>query len=142
MVFITIVTPLDLSIRLGKQIQCPRSRAFSCDYITKPCQWGVNSSEYALALIQSLCLANVESVEHVFEDCMMVQKVWEAVDRYCWLLLTISPLGCHNRPQFLGRVQQSHNSLLKQKFSFLLWSIWKSRNAIVHMNEASNPLLV
>jgi len=30
--------------------------------------------------------------------------------------------------------------MLKQKFSFLLWSIWKFRNATVFRNEIFNPL--
>ena len=33
-----------------------------------------------------------------------------------------------------------HNPTLEQKFSFILWSIWKSRNATVFNNEIFNPI--
>lgn len=40
----------------------------------------------------------------------------------------------------LDRIHSSHNPIIKQKISFLLWSIWKGRNTTVFKNEVSNPL--
>ena len=85
-------------------------------------------------------LGDIESVEHPFKYCQIVSMVWEANDKHHWLPLSVSPTGCKDISQSLSRIQASHNPKLKQKFLFLLWRIWKSRNATIFKNKIFNPL--
>jgi len=67
-----------------------------------------------------LCLDGIEYAKHFSKDCIIVNKVWEAADKRQWLPFNVSPVGCQDLSQSLGSIQSSHNSKLKQKFSFLL----------------------
>jgi len=87
-----------------------------------------------------LCLGNIESIEHLFKDCQMVKKVWDLAATHRWLPFVFSPTGCHNFSHYINKIYSSHNSKLEQKFSFILWSIWKSRNVIVFNNGIFNPI--
>jgi len=45
-------------------------------------------------LICPFCRGDIKFAEHLFKDCSMVKKVWEAVDKHKWLLLSVSLAGC------------------------------------------------
>ena len=87
-----------------------------------------------------LCLGDIESIEHIFKDCPLVHKVWDLAAQHSWLPPTLSPPGCPDLFSCLNKIKSSHNSQALQKFSFLLWSIWKSRNEMVFNNEIFNPV--
>jgi len=70
----------------------------------------------------------------------MVKKVWDLATDHRWLPSVSSPTGCHDFLQFIDKIQSSQNPSLKQKFAFILWSIWKSMNATVFNNEIFNPV--
>jgi len=91
-------------------------------------------------LVYPICLSDIESSKHLFKDCQLARKVWEVADKHNWLPFSVSPIGCQDFSQCLGKIKSSRNSKLKQTFSFLLWSIWKSRNATVFRNKIFNPL--
>jgi len=90
--------------------------------------------------VYPVCLSDTESSEHLFKQCQIVKKVWEVADKHNWLPFSVSPIGCQDLSQCLGKIQSSRNPKLKQKFLFLLWSIWKSKNATIFTNEIFNPL--
>ena len=85
-----------------------------------------------------LCLEDVESMECLLKGCPIVRKVWKQLTHH-WLPIGVSPLGCCDFNQSLGRVQATHVPRIKQSFAFLMWSIWKSRNAVIFSDEIFNP---
>jgi len=86
-----------------------------------------------------LSLDDIESIEHLFKDCQLVKKVWDLAAKHHWLPFIFSPIGSHDLLHYLSKNHSSHNPKLEQKLSFILWSIWKSRNATVFNNKILNP---
>ena len=70
-----------------------------------------------------LCLDDIESTEHLFKDCLVASKVWDAAHTHMWLPVSVSPYGCDSLIQCSDRIHQSQNPVLKHKLSFLLWSL-------------------
>uniref|UniRef100_A0A7C9A002 Uncharacterized protein n=1 Tax=Opuntia streptacantha TaxID=393608 RepID=A0A7C9A002_OPUST len=70
----------------------------------------------------------------------MVHKVWDLAAKHSWLPSTLFPPGCQDLFHCLSKIKSFHDSKALQKFSFLLCSIWKSKNAAVFNNEIFNPV--
>jgi len=91
-------------------------------------------------LVCPICLDDIESIEHLFHDCQMVKKVWELADKHKWFPIQSSPRGYQEITDPIKRAKDSRNPKLLQKFSFLVWSIWKGINAIVFEKKFFNPI--
>jgi len=87
-----------------------------------------------------LCLSNIESIEHLFKDCLVASQVWEATLTHRWIPSNISPSRYDSLHHCLGYIRLGPGPLLRQRFSFLLWSLWKARNATVFNNDFFNLL--
>jgi len=85
-----------------------------------------------------LCLDNVESIDHLFRESLMVKKVWDLAEHHEWFPLYASPYETQNVYQWLNRMKNSKTPKLLQKISYILWIIWKFRNATVFQNEIFN----
>ena len=87
-----------------------------------------------------ICLVDIESIDHLLCECPIGKKVWELADKHQWFPIQFSPGGWQPITEVLQRVRSYRNPQLLQKFSFLLWSIWKERNAVAFENKFFNPL--
>ena len=105
-----------------------------------PAQGALFRRGLTINLVCPFCLGDSESIECLFKDCPMVQKVREAANKHKWLPLSVSLAGYHDMLHSLDGIYSSHNQTVKQKFSFLVRGIWKETNTTVLKNEAFNPL--
>jgi len=87
-----------------------------------------------------LCVDDIESSTHFFKDCPMTHKVWMAAAPHNWLPHSMAIYAYQDLQQFLSSLQYAKPAISKQKVTFLLWSIWKSRNTVVFRNDILNPL--
>ena len=88
-----------------------------------------------------ICLDDLESMEHLFNQCCLINKVWRITENHRWLPPGTSPDHNQTMLQFLQMVKCSGNSDILRNVTFLLWSIWKKNgNKVVFKNEGFQPL--
>jgi len=86
-----------------------------------------------------VCNADIEDTDHLFVSCPMVQQVWGMAVAHKWL--PSIPF-----PQFNSSLREELHVLVQNKYPcvdrvvLLLWSIWKSRNALVFRSETPSPM--
>ena len=85
------------------------------------------------------CLLDVEDIEHLFVGCHMVKKTWDLAVGNNWL--SSQPLShlLHSVRAGLHNLHMARDKDLT-KVAILLWSMWKSRNALIFENEVPNPM--
>ena len=86
-----------------------------------------------------VCLADIEDTDHIFMHCPMAHKVWDMTVTHQWL-----PNHPFNHPvsaccEELHLIAQNKCPWFS-RVVLLLWSIWKSRNAVIFRNEIPSPL--
>ena len=85
------------------------------------------------------CSLDVEDIDHLFVGCHMVKKTWDLAVSTKWL-------SSHPLSHFLPSVREGLHGLYSArdkdltKVAILLWSLWKSRNALVFENEIPKPM--
>jgi len=85
------------------------------------------------------CLADIEDTDHIFMHCPTAHKVWDMVVAHQWLP---NPPFVHPGSSLceeLHRVAQNQ-CIWFSRIVLLLWSIWKSRNALIFKNEIPSPI--
>jgi len=87
-----------------------------------------------------ICMGDIESIDHLLCECPIGKKVWELADKHHWFPIQFSPGGWQPLTEVLQRVRSYRKPQLLQKLSFLIWSIWKERNAVAFENKFFNPL--
>jgi len=85
------------------------------------------------------CLVDIEDTDHIFLRCPMAHNVWDMAVTHHWL-----PSHPFSQP---GSSLCEELHLLAQnqypwfsRLVLLLWSIWKSRNALIFRNESISPM--
>ena len=85
------------------------------------------------------CSNDLEDSNHTFLHCPMAHKVWDMAVAYPWLPnLSFT--------QLVSSLCEELHSLANNRYPrlsrvvLLLWSIWKSSNALVFRNEISSPM--
>ena len=86
-----------------------------------------------------LCLNEVETIDHLFEGCSTSNVVWSLAIQHRWIPQQVLRDRSFNWHQTFG-IWEKLDSRTMQRLSFLLWSIWKARNAVIFQNEVFNPL--
>jgi len=66
--------------------------------------------------------------------------VWELAIHHQWITQQIRINHTQDWLLSLEALKNICNSELLQRISFLLWSIWKARNAVIFQNEIFNPM--
>ena len=85
------------------------------------------------------CLSDLEDTDHIFLHCPMVRQIWDLATEHQWL--PRMPF-----PSSTTTVRDHLHDLASQKFPhlsrvvLLLWSIWKSRNALVFKHDTPKPM--
>jgi len=87
-----------------------------------------------------LCMNDIESNDNLFWECPSIKRVWGLASQHKWLQLPEISHGPRRLKQLILRCKQSRNSDDIVKVVFLLWSIWKGRNAIIFQHEVFGPL--
>jgi len=85
------------------------------------------------------CTNEVEDTDHIFLHCPIVHRVWDLAVSHQWI--TSFPFAQQNislREKLHGLAQTQYPYLTR--VVILLWSIWKSRNALIFRNEPITPM--
>ena len=85
------------------------------------------------------CRSDIEDIDHLFAGCHMVQKTWDLAVHHNWLF---SHPFFPSLPSVREGLQTLYNARDNSlpRVAILLWSIWKSRNAMVFENDVPNPM--
>ena len=87
-----------------------------------------------------LCMTDSETIGHLLRTCPMTTLVWNDARQHQWL--SCLPPTTHTQEwlaEFLN-FPQVYNKQMLQRITFLLWCIWKARNATVFKNEVFHQL--
>ena len=88
-----------------------------------------------------LCHNDIESMNHLFLDCVISSRVIECAVQQGWISNSILALTNNlcNRLQGIASLPSLCRDL--PRIFFLLWHIWKARNGVVFRNESFQPML-
>ena len=85
------------------------------------------------------CLNDVEDTDHIFLHCPMARHIWDLAVMHQWLPLfpfSSSIMSLRDQLHELALQKFPHLS----RIVLLLWSIWKSRNALIFKNDTPKPM--
>jgi len=85
------------------------------------------------------CALDIEDVDHLFMDCPLARKVWDLAVSHHWLLSHPFPQAGISIREALHLLALNQSPCLT-RVVLLLWSIWKSRNALIFRSEATPPM--
>jgi len=82
-------------------------------------------------------MTDIESTEHLFQDCPQTKTVWDLAQQHNWIpsqsTLNLSSPWISQFKAFLATYERK----TLQRISFLLWSIWKMRNAVIFQQDVA-----
>ena len=85
------------------------------------------------------CNSEIEYTDHIFLHCPMTQKVWELAVTHQWIpTLPFAHAVSSLHEELHGLSLNRHPRL--SRIVILLWSIWKSRNALIFRNDIPTPM--
>ena len=85
------------------------------------------------------CLNDIEDTDHISIHCPLARQVWNLAVAHNWLpQFSFPTLIAPLRDQLHDLATQDYPHITR--VVLLLWSIWKSRNALVFNDDASNPM--
>jgi len=85
------------------------------------------------------CLVDIEDTDHIFMHCPMAHNVWDLAVAHHWLPTRPFTHPRSSLREELHMLAQNHFPWLS-RLVLLLWSIWKSRNALMFRNEIPSPM--
>ena len=85
------------------------------------------------------CNTALEDTDHIFLQCPLAQKVWDMAVAHKWL--PSIPFAHPAATLQDGLQSLSHNPHSQlSRIVLILWSIWKSRNALIFRNVVPSPM--
>lgn len=78
----------------------------------------------------ALCDTRIETIDHLFLSCPKTKELWTLSLTKHWLDAPVSVTSIEEA----FKNYQTHKTALR-KFIFLIWSLWKERNATIFRNE-------
>ena len=85
------------------------------------------------------CTLDIEETDHIFLHCSTVHQVWDLAVLHRWIdSLPFTQQNISLRDQLHVLAQTKSPCLTR--VVLLLWSIWKSRNALIFRNESTAPM--
>ena len=87
-----------------------------------------------------LCTNDIESTEHLFQECPQSKTVWDLAQQRNWIP---SQATINQATPWLSNFETfltSYERKTLQRISFLLWSIWKMRNAVIFQQDFVHPI--
>ena len=86
-----------------------------------------------------LCANDIESSEHLFQDCPQTRQIWELAHHHHWIPYPTSTSASNAwLPSFLIFLTTYDKKAL-QHIAFLLWSIWQMRNEVIFQQAIAHP---
>ena len=87
-----------------------------------------------------LCATDIETMDHLFQGCPHTLAIWDLAKQHRWIPFQVHP---NTTSPWLTQWRSllatfDRNSL--QRLAFLLWSIWKMRNAVIFQQQAVQPI--
>jgi len=94
--------------------------------------------------IDPLCPLCGEDIETtcLFWECSFTKSIWDLAQQHNWLPLHDIPCNQQCSLQIIKKFRQNSNPNDIRKLAFLLWSIWKGRNAFVFQHQHANPIRI
>jgi len=85
-----------------------------------------------------LCTGNPENNDHLFWEYPSTHQLWTLATQQLWLPMGLSPRGT----PYVSHIIRSfhHTDRNTVKVAFLLWQLWKARNAAVFRQDSFCPL--
>ena len=87
-----------------------------------------------------LCRTDIEAIGHLLCTCPMTMTVWTAARQHQWLPCQPPTTQTWEWLEEFLHFPIVYNKQMLQHMTFLLWCIWKARNATVFKNEVFRPL--
>ena len=87
-----------------------------------------------------MCMTDIESTEHLFQDCPQIQRVWDLAQQHRWLPTLPSPF---NMSPWLTKFEAfltTYDRKTLHRIAFLLWSIWRMRNEVIFQQIVAQPI--
>ena len=81
----------------------------------------------------------METFYHLFINYQATKKIWALVRSHYWFPSTIIPHVIDGRGILLF-LYSSLNKVMLHKAIYIIWSIWKERNATIFKNKIFNPI--
>ena len=88
----------------------------------------------------SFCADDIESNDHLFWECPFTQKLWTLASHHSWLPLHQMIRGPQCVTQLILHLHHNRTSMDMVKATFLLWQLWKARNATIFRQDVFCPL--
>jgi len=85
------------------------------------------------------CLSDIEDSDHLFVGCHVAKETWELAVNNHWLSSQPFSHLLHSVREGLHELHRKHDKDIT-RVAILLWSLWKSRNALIFRNEVPNPI--
>jgi len=86
------------------------------------------------------CTADPETNDHLFWECSSTYQLWTLAIHQAWLNMGIFPCGKPYVPSLISSCHHTDRNIVK--IAFLLWQLWKARNATVFRQESFCPLRI
>ena len=85
-----------------------------------------------LSTVCPLCNNKDETVQHVFFECIVAQKVWDNCDRWIGIhSVRHNKAGSHLMNFYLIWFNKKVNTVWKGMWLAIVWEIWRHRNNVV-----------
>ena len=87
-----------------------------------------------------LCATDIESIDHLFQGCPPILTIWDLAKQHRWIPLHFTPTTSFPWLTQWGSFLVTYDRNSLQRIAFLLWSIWKMRNAVIFQQEVVQPI--
>jgi len=87
-----------------------------------------------------LCSDDIETIKHLFGEFPCAYPIWALAAHHKWIPQQVQMNRSRYWLQSFGTMNNNCSGKSLQRISFLLWSIWKARNAVIFQNELFNPM--
>jgi len=85
------------------------------------------------------CHSEIEDTDHLFIGCHMVKKIWDLAVSHNWISSQSLSLLESSVTEGLHNLHQARDQSIS-RIALLLWSVWKSRNAMIFANDVPQPM--
>ena len=87
-----------------------------------------------------LCATDIESIDHLFQGCPHTLSIWDLAKQHRWIPLQFTPNTTFPWLTQWGSCLATYDKKILQRIAFLLWSMWKMRNAVIFQQKVVQPI--
>ena len=86
-----------------------------------------------------LCTNDIESSEHLFQDCPQTRQSWELAQQHRWIPYQTPTTASNSWLPKFETFLATYDKKTLQRIAFLLWSIWRMRNDVIFQQAVVQP---